>query len=256
MKTTLIVGNWKMHGSVGFARTLAKGIRASSVCSSASDDNVGVVCCPPFPYLVLVAEALNGSAIKVGAQQCHTKAQGAYTGDVSAPMLADVGCSYVIVGHSERRREHGEDNDTVALQALAAVHAGMTPIICVGETLEQHQRNETIEIVQSQISAVTNVLGDRCAEIVLAYEPVWAIGTGLAATPDHIAYVHSSIAAMLPQGCDHVAILYGGSVTATNAASIFSCACVHGALVGGASLQVETFEGIVEAARRTREVGQ
>lgn len=245
MTTKLVIGNWKMNGTKESASSLIDGIRSSAVCAQAHASGITTVCCPPFTLLSTVAAMLDGTAIAVGAQTCHAKPSGAFTGDISASMLADVGCSYVIVGHSERRKEHHEHDDMVSMQALAAMQAGLIPVVCVGETLAEYQQGRSVEVVRTQINAVAAAVESTPVAAIIAYEPVWAIGTGLAATAEHITLVHTEIARMLPTD---IPILYGGSVTAGNAHEIFSCACVSGALVGGASLRVTTFEGIIQAA--------
>ena len=248
MTEKLVIGNWKMHGTRDTAATLIDGMLSSSMSVGAHASGVTIVCCPPFTLLSTVAAMLEGSAIAVGAQHCHAKPQGAFTGDISAPMLADVGCAYVIVGHSERRRDHNEQDDMVAMQALAAIQAGLVPVVCVGETLDEYQQGRSVEVVRTQINAIVATLESALSTAVIAYEPVWAIGTGLAATSEHITRVHTEIAHMLSAQGVAIPILYGGSVTAENASEIFSCVHVSGALVGGASLRLAAFEGVIQAA--------
>lgn len=241
----LIAGNWKMNGLLADGTELAAGLveRAAAV-KPACD----VAVCPPFTLLHPVAGILRGSPIRLGAQDCHTAASGAHTGDVAASMLSDIGCSYAIVGHSERRADHNESDALVAAKAAAALAAGLVPIICVGETLEEREAGKTLEIVLGQI---TGSLPDAAGgSIVIAYEPVWAIGTGRVPTLDDVAAVHAAIRqALTGQRGDgaSIPILYGGSAKPENARDLLSVQDVGGLLVGGASLQVDSFWQIVSA---------
>lgn len=243
----LIAGNWKMHGSVREAVRLAEGVR-----EGADGLPCELLVCPPFPYLHAVAVAMLGQRVMVGAQDCHAAEKGAHTGDVSAPMLRDVGCRYVIVGHSERRADHGETNAAVRAKAEAAIAAGLTPIVCVGETEAERTAGRAEEVVSRQIS---ESLPEGFAEAggVVAYEPVWAIGTGRSATEADISAIHGMIRGQLerevPGGAGgKVRILYGGSVKPANAASILVLPNVDGALVGGASLVAADFLAIARAS--------
>ena len=235
----LVAGNWKMHGSRESIRILLDAIvagagRPSSQCAV----------CPPFPYLAQAAERLRGSAIAWGAQNASEHASGAYTGEVSVAMLAEFGCRYVIVGHSERRQIFGESDAQVAAKFAAARAAGITPILCVGETLEEREAGRTEEVVERQLGAILRNVDFENA--VLAYEPVWAIGTGRNATPEQAQAVHAFLRARLSAD---VRILYGGSVKASNAEAIFAMPDVDGGLIGGASLVSKEFLEIVRAAQ-------
>jgi triosephosphate isomerase len=241
----LVVGNWKMHGSVqanaDLVRALADGL--PKPCD--------VVVCPPYPYISQVVQLLVGAGIDCGAQDCSPHAQGAYTGDVSAVMLSELGCRYVIVGHSERRTLHGESDDMVALKAKALLACGITPIVCLGETLAQRQDGRTDDVIKRQLSVVIHTLGPCIGEIVVAYEPVWAIGTGLTATPGQAQSVHALLRSQLAAATAHaqrMRILYGGSVKPENAAALFSEADIDGGLIGGASLKAADFSAICRAA--------
>ncbi len=241
----MVVGNWKMNGSLATNRELVAGIQATAPWGC------DVVVCPPHPYLADVAALLKGSAIGLGAQDCAAQGPGALTGDVAAVMLRDFGCHFVIVGHSERRAHHGESDKQVADKAAMALSHGLTPIVCVGETLAEREAGWSQEVVQRQIAAVINILGPRLANIVVAYEPVWAIGTGKSATPEHAQAVHLVLRAELREAtpaADRMRILYGGSVKPDNAAAIFSQPDIDGGLIGGAALKAAEFVAICRAA--------
>lgn len=245
MRRKLVVGNWKMHGSRAANAQLLAGLK------EAGPWNADVAVCVPFPYLAETALALTGTAIAYGAQDCSSHEQGAYTGEVSSAMLADVGCRYVIVGHSERRAYHAESDQLVADKAKAALAHGVCPIVCVGETLAEREAGQTEAVVKRQLAAVIHTLGHCCGEMVVAYEPVWAIGTGLTATPAQAQAVHAVLRAQLHAATDRSAamrILYGGSVKADNAAELFAQADVDGGLIGGASLKAADFAAICLAA--------
>ena len=243
----LVVGNWKMHGSHAANAELLQGILAARPFAAAD-----VAVCAPFPYLSEVAVTLANSGVAWGAQDVSAHAQGAYTGEVSAAMLQEFGCRFAIVGHSERRAYHGETDQQVADKAQAALSRGLTPIVCVGETLAQREAGETEAVVKRQLSAVIHTLGQCIGEIVVAYEPVWAIGTGLTATPEQAQAVHAfirgEVAAHDATIAGSLPILYGGSVKPGNAASLFSQADVDGGLIGGASLVAADFLAIAQAA--------
>ena len=230
-RVRLVAGNWKMHGSRGSIAALLDEL--------ASANPRGSAVCAPFPYLAQVAERLRGSAIAWGAQNVSEHAQGAYTGEVSAAMLAEFGCRYVIVGHSERRQLYGETDAQVAAKFAAAKKGGLTPILCVGETLAERDAGRTEEVVGRQLAAV------KFDDAVLAYEPVWAIGTGKVATPEQAQAVHAFLRERVP---GQTPILYGGSVKPDNAAAIFAMPDVDGGLIGGASLVAKDFLAIVKAA--------
>ena len=247
MRRKLVVGNWKMNSSRAANAALLAGLRQAEVGWTCE-----VVVCPPFPYLVQVAGLLDGSAIGLGAQDCSAHKPGAYTGDVAAGMLAEAGCRYVIVGHSERRALHAESDQLVADKAKAALAHRLLPIVCVGETLAQREAGETAAIVKRQLSAVIHTLGHCVSEIVVAYEPVWAIGTGRTASPDEAQAVHALLRAQLHAATEHsdvMPILYGGSVKPDNAAALFAQADIDGGLIGGASLKPADFAAICALAR-------
>lgn len=243
----LIAGNWKMNGLAEDAKTLAEGLKALGEGAQPSCD---LLVCPPFPYLALVAQALAGSRISVGGQDCHGATAGAHTGDTAAPMLRDVGCSYVIVGHSERRSDHGETDAQVRAKAEAALAAGLAPIVCVGETEKERDADQTLTVIGRQVKGSVPA-GMEAGRLVVAYEPVWAIGTGRTATAAEVARVHAEIRRLLVglvgEGAEKVRILYGGSVKPDNAAELLSQANVDGALVGGASLDAEAFWAIAQS---------
>jgi triosephosphate isomerase len=245
MARKLIAGNWKMNGLKGTGSELARDLAARERSSALA---CGLLVCPPAQLLFPVGEALAGSPIQLGAQDCHAEPSGAHTGDIAAPMLADAGCSHVIVGHSERRGNHGETDGLVRAKAAAAQAAGLTPIICVGETETERAAGRALAVIESQIRGSLPEGGGSGVPVV-AYEPVWAIGTGRTATPTDIAEAHDHIRALLTsihggETGGAVRILYGGSVKPDNAAEILAVAEVGGALVGGASLKAEDFWAI------------
>lgn len=243
MRATIVVGNWKMNGDFAANATLLAAL--------AKGDGTGaaLAVCVPFPYLAQVRDSLVGSTLTWGAQDVSAHASGAYTGEVAAGMLKDFGARYVIVGHSERRALHAEDDGEVAAKAVAAQAQGLTPIVCVGETLAQRDAGETAAVVQRQLAVVAAALGASLADIVLAYEPVWAIGTGRTASPAEAQAVHAGLRAQLAAaGAGDVSVLYGGSVKAANAAGLFAQPDIDGALVGGASLDATEFLAIGRAA--------
>ena len=245
MRRKLVVGNWKMHGSRAANAQLLAGLK------EAGPWNADVAVCVPFLYIAEAALALTGTSITFGSQDCSSHEQGAYTGEVSSAMLADVGCRYAIVGHSERRAYHTESDQLVADKAKAALAHGVTPIVCVGETRAEREAGQTEAVVKRQLAAVIHTLGHCCGEMVVAYEPVWAIGTGLTATPEQAQAVHAVLRAQLHAATDRssaMRILYGGSVKADNAAELFSQPDIDGGLIGGASLKVADFSAICRAA--------
>ena len=246
MRKPLVVGNWKMHGSQPSNAELLAAIVA------ARPFTADVAVCVPFPYLAQAALALAASDIRWGAQDCSAHEQGAYTGEVSAAMLRELGCRYAIVGHSERRQYHAESDQLVADKAKAALARGVTPIVCVGETLAQREAGQTEAVVKRQLSAVIHTLAHCVGEMVVAYEPVWAIGTGKTATPEQAQAVHALLRAQLAAATPRAAemtLLYGGSVKPDNAAQLFSQADIDGGLVGGASLKAADFIAICRAAQ-------
>lgn len=246
MRRKLIAGNWKMNGlradGVALATTLAG--RALDASGAARE----LLICPPATLLVAVGEAIEGSGIALGGQDCHSERAGAHTGDISAEMLKDAGCSYVIVGHSERRHNHGETDSLVRAKAKAAQAAGLTPIICVGETQEQRAAGQALSVIESQVhGSLVDAAG--AGRQVVAYEPVWAIGTGQTATPADVAEAHAHIRSLLrywygQETGEAIRILYGGSVKPDNAGELLAVVDVDGALIGGASLKADDFWSI------------
>ena len=249
MRQRLVVGNWKMHGNLPENRALLDKVAAAA--GSLSRAHAAV--CVPFPYLVQAQSALAGSKAAWGGQNVSQHPKGAFTGEVSAGMLREFGCRYVLVGHSERRHLFGEDDATVALKAKAVLAEGMIPIVCVGETLAERERGTTEEVVGRQIGVVADRLGPEGLKAsILAYEPVWAIGTGKTATPEQAQAVHAYLRGFLARRDTGIAasmpILYGGSVKAANAAELFGMQDVDGGLIGGAALVAEEFIAICQAA--------
>ena len=241
-RTRLVMGNWKMHGNLADNAKLLGGLRAGAG-SIASGTQLAV--CVPFPYLAQAGEALKGSAVAWGAQDISAQAQGAFTGEVSGAMLKDFSCRYALVGHSERRSLHGESDQLVADKAKASLSSGLTPVVCVGESLAERDANQVMAVIQRQLAPVLALGAEAVNKMVVAYEPVWAIGTGRTATPEQAQEVHAAIRAALQAiGAGQVQILYGGSVKAANAASLFAMSDIDGALVGGASLVAEDFLAI------------
>jgi triosephosphate isomerase len=241
----LVVGNWKMNGSHAANAELLAGLQAAGPWIAE------VVVCPPMPYLAEVALTLQGSGIAWGAQDCSAHEAGARTGEVSAAMLAELGCRHVIVGHSERRAFHGESDQLVADKAKAALAHRLTPIVCVGETLAEREAGQTVDVVKRQMSVVIHTLAHCISQIVVAYEPVWAIGTGKTATPDEAQSVHALLRGQLRAATAHAGdmrILYGGSVKADNASTLFAQADIDGGLIGGASLKASDFAAICRVA--------
>jgi triosephosphate isomerase len=243
----IVAGNWKMNMLVAEAEALVKALLSGL----RGTEGVDVVVAPPFPALYPVGRLLRGSPIALAAQNLHWEASGAYTGEVSASMLLDVGCRYVIVGHSERRQYFGETDETANRRVRAALAAGLEPILCVGEVLEERRAGRTWEVVGGQIRrGLAGVSRSDAARLVLAYEPVWAIGTGETATPEQAQEVHARMRALMAELYDEplaqaLRIQYGGSVKADNARGLLDQPDVDGALVGGASLKAEAFLGII-----------
>ena len=245
----IIAGNWKMNMRGDTAAALAKGL----VTAVGDEPAVDVVLCPPFVYLDVVADAIAGTPIGLGAQNLYAADDGAYTGEINAGMLNDVGCRYVILGHSERRALLGETDDQISEKLHAALAGNLVPIVCVGETLDDREAGRTEKVVETQIRGSLAGLDEaRAASIVVAYEPVWAIGTGKTATPEQAEEVHALIRQLLgelftPEVAAQIRIQYGGSVKPSNAKELLGQANIDGALVGGASLKVDDFLGIVTA---------
>ena len=248
MRQPLVAGNWKMNGSRASVKTLVEGINAGM-----SDiSGVGVTVCAPYVFLADVQALLEGSAVQLGAEDCATDVSGAFTGEIAAAMLPEFGCSYVIVGHSERRSLYGETDEVVATKYARVLEAGMKPILCVGELLEEREQGTTEQVVARQLDAVIDASGvASLANAVIAYEPVWAIGTGLTATPEQAQEVHAFIRARVAAHDADIAagvqILYGGSMKAANAVELIGQADVDGGLIGGASLVAEDFLAICRA---------
>lgn len=248
-RTPLIAGNWKMNGSRMNAQKLA--IELATLHKDDRNTGFEMVVCPPAIWITTVRDSLGNSAIKVGAQTCHHAEKGAHTGDLSAEMLSDAGCDYVILGHSERRTDHGEQDADVQAQALIANNNGLNTIICVGETEKQRESGQAEDVVREQILGSLPVSANA-QNTVIAYEPVWAIGTGKVATPDDVQMIHATIRQTLAdkvgvEQAEGIRILYGGSMKPDNATELLALKDVDGGLVGGASLKSEDFWGIAQS---------
>ena len=254
MRRLFIAGNWKMNLNRGQSLSLVQ----SLVESLRGVSDVDIAVCPPAVYLGELGKALHATNIGLGAQNVNSKSEGAYTGEISCSMLKDVGCRYVILGHSERRAIFGETDSMVNEKLHAVLAAGLTPIVCVGETLEQREAGQTQQVVRSQcIGSLAGLTEDQMLKTVLAYEPVWAIGTGKTASPAQAEEVHKDIRSLLETQfsvgtAQKIIVLYGGSVNADNAQELLSEPNIDGALVGGASLKQDSFEGIIKAATSVR----
>ena len=251
MREKLVAGNWKMNGGLAQNKVLLEAV----VAGMAGVKGMGCAVCVPYPYLFQVQSSLKDTAIAWGAQNLSQHDKGAFTGEVSSAMLLDFGCKYVLVGHSERRAIYGEDDDTVALKFEAAQKAGLTPILCVGETLQERESGVTEAVVARQLDAVTGKFGvSALSKAVVAYEPVWAIGTGKTASPEQAQAVHAfirgKIASQSKDVADGLVIQYGGSVKGSNAAELFGMPDIDGGLIGGASLDAQEFLAICHAAKR------
>lgn len=247
MRKKLVAGNWKMHGSLAENAALLSALKPALA-------GIEAVVCVPFPYLAQAQSELAGSSIAWGAQNLSEHSKGAYTGEVSASMLRDFGCSYVIVGHSERRSLYGESDQQVAAKFIAAQAGGLVPILCVGESLEEREAGITEQVVARQLDAVISAAGiGALANAIVAYEPVWAIGTGKTASPEQAqavhAFIRSKIAGLDAAIADALVIQYGGSVKAANAAELLAQPDIDGGLIGGASLVAEEFSAICQAAK-------
>jgi triosephosphate isomerase len=249
-RTPILAGNWKMHCTRAEAATLARALVESVGKTSGRE----VVIAPTFTALETVAGVIQGSCIRLSAQNVHGEPKGAFTGEVSAAMLKDVGCSHVIIGHSERRQYFGETDTSVNERLKAALGAGLTPIVCVGETLAEREAGSTLDVVERQLRAVLDALASQPGFGAVAYEPVWAIGTGIVASPEDAQEVHARIREILKAASTELGqqtcLLYGGSVNAGNAAALLAQPDIDGALVGGASLDPASFGAILEAAER------
>ena len=249
MRKKIIAGNWKMNVKPSETAALVKAI------AEATKDytNVDIVCCTPAIDVPAAVEACKGTQVKAGAENAHWEAQGAYTGEISTGMLVDAGAEYVIIGHSERRQYFGETDETVNKRARAVIAAGLTAIVCVGETLEEREAGKLNEVIERQMNVgLKDVTAADCAKLVIAYEPVWAIGTGLTATPEQAQEMHAFIRSVLAgkwgkEVADNTSILYGGSCKPSNAKELFANPDVDGGLIGGASLKAADFKGIIDA---------
>ncbi|MCI0340641.1 MAG: triose-phosphate isomerase [Planctomycetales bacterium] len=251
MARPLIAGNWKMNLRLSEAISLAEAVRREAEKADGPD----LLLCPPFPFLAAVGEALRGSRVALGAQTLHPEPKGAYTGEVAGEMLAEVGCRFAIVGHSERRQHFREDNAAVAARVRAAHRARLAALVCVGETLPEREEGRTLEVVERQAGAALEAHPSDVASVTVAYEPVWAIGTGRIATVEQAAEAHQAIRRLVretrPSARD-VRVLYGGSVTPDTAPALLAHPEVDGALVGGASLKADSFLAIVRAVPKAR----
>lgn len=251
MPTMMVAGNWKMNASTSATAQLLEGLNVGVV---DLPETTTMVVFPPLPYLAQAQQLLQGSSIALGAQNVSDQGKGAFTGEVSAPMLQDFGVRYVLVGHSERRSLYAESDALVAAKFQAVQAAGMVPVLCIGETLEQREQDATLAVVNAQVQAVIDAAGvDALANAVVAYEPVWAIGTGLTASPEQAQAVHAAIRAHVASQNSAVAeglqILYGGSVSGATAEALFAQADIDGGLVGGASLDAQSFLAIGQATK-------
>ena len=247
MRKTIVAGNWKMNASKDSVESLV-----TDILSGASDVSAEIIVCAPFPYLSQVEALIEGSNLMLGAQNLNLNASGAFTGEVSAEMIKDFGANHVIVGHSERRSLYGETSEIVAEKTKAAIDSGLTPILCLGESLDQRESGKTESVVSEQLNIVIKMVGiEAFNNIIIAYEPVWAIGTGMTATPEQAQAVHKFIRDLLASSsqdiADKTAILYGGSMNASNAVELISCADIDGGLIGGAALKAEDFLQICKA---------
>ena len=259
MRRPFIAGNWKMNLDRASAVALAEGLvsgTAGLVGGTSRIGEVDVAVCPPYVYLDAVAAVVGGSKVELGAQDMYHESGGAFTGEISAAMLCDLGCTYVILGHSERRHVLGESDETINKKVHAALAAGLTPIVCVGEMLDEREANRTAEVVRTQFDgSLVGVSDEQMRKIVIAYEPVWAIGTGKVATPQQAEEVHLDLRKLVEdryngEVAGSVRIQYGGSVKPGNAADLLGQPNIDGALVGGAALRVDSFMGIIAGAGR------
>ena len=247
MRKTIVAGNWKMNASKDSVNSLV-----NDILSGVSSVNAEVIVCAPFPYLALVDSLIDGSSLMLGAQNLNVNPSGAFTGEVSAEMIKDFGANHVIVGHSERRSLYGETSEIVAEKTKAAIDSGLTPLLCLGESLDQRESGKTESVISEQLTKVIDLVGiEAFKNIILAYEPVWAIGTGMTATPEQAQAVHMYIRALLATSNQDIAektpILYGGSMNAGNAAELISRPDIDGGLIGGAALKAEDFLKICKA---------
>ena len=252
MRPFLVAGNWKMNTDTASGTSLAKALSESA---PNAEPGVEVLVCPPYPYLAAIGAVVDGSAVQLGAQDVYFEASGAFTGEVSVDMLKDVGCSHAIVGHSERRHVMGETDDIINRKVKAGIAGGLKVVLCVGELLSEREAGQTESILDQQLSGgLADVSEEDAADLVIAYEPVWAIGTGVTASPDQAESAHAHIRKWVGERynsafSEQIRILYGGSVKSDNAETLMQQTNVDGALVGGASLQPESFIPIIDAAR-------
>ena len=250
MRNLMVAGNWKMNGDSVMASALIDDI----IAGSSDYDSCELLICPPFSLISLAADKTIGSSLLLGAQNLSEYKSGAYTGEISATMLADLGCQYVIVGHSERRAIMHETNEMVAEKFHAAIDHNLIPILCVGETLEQKKQELTTQIIEEQLRAVISINPESMTNAIIAYEPVWAIGSGLTATPGEAQYIHhfirNIISSISQEIADKIQILYGGSVNGNNAKGLFSMPDIDGGLIGGASLTARDFLSIAKATNK------
>ncbi|MEK7865703.1 MAG: triose-phosphate isomerase [Planctomycetota bacterium] len=253
MRRPVVIGNWKMHGSLKEAAALAAGIKRNLFDLA----EVDIAVCPPFPYLLDVRDEIENSPVRLGAQDCYWEPKGAFTGEVSVPMLKDAGCAYVLCGHSERRHVLGESNEWVRKKVAAVLAGGLTPVLCVGEKLDERERWATEHVVREHVEeGMRGLSSQQAQDVVIAYEPVWAIGTGKTATPDQAQEVHAFIRKTLGRlfgegAAQAIRLQYGGSVKPDNVDDLMSQPDVDGVLVGGASLDVESFTRIAKFRRKT-----
>jgi len=256
LRKPLVAGNWKMNGSFEDTNELLIGIADNLIEHSESELNTEILICPPYVYLETASRLLSDTQMILGSQNVCTELKGAYTGEISSSMLKDLTCTYSIVGHSERRNIYGESDTTVGHKFDAAAKCGLNPILCLGESLEERLDNKAISVIKRQLDAVVDIAGvNAFAHAVIAYEPVWAIGTGKTATPQQAQDIHKNIREMIAQRsgkiADEIRILYGGSVKPNNAAEIFSMPDIDGGLIGGASLNADDFTAIIKAAEQS-----
>lgn len=253
MRRFLVAGNWKMNTNRAAGEKLASELAANAAVPQAG---VEVLVCPPYPYLSLVGQAVSGSAVQLGAQDVYFEAPGAFTGEVSVDMLKDVGCGFVIIGHSERRHVLGETDAVINKKVKAALAGGLKVVLCVGELLSEREARQTESVLNTQMAGgLADITDAQMAKVVIAYEPVWAIGTGVTATPEQAESAHAHLRGWLKDRytsavAEQTQILYGGSVKPDNAETLMGQANVDGALVGGASLKAEQFIPIIDAARK------
>lgn len=257
MRKTTIAGNWKMYKNITEAIELSNGLKRE-LFNLSDNENLEIILCPPFTALSETAEVISNSNLKLGAQNAHWKEEGAFTGEISCPMIKDAGCAFVIIGHSERRQFFGETNETVNLKIKTALKHGLTPIMCVGETLKEREQNKTFEVLTDHVTnGLSGLTAQETEKIIIAYEPVWAIGTGKTATPAQAQEAHAFIRQLLlklfnKETANGLRIQYGGSVKPENISELMQQKDIDGALVGGASLTIASFAEIVKKASEVK----